>query len=155
MKQLRWYHLVFTPALALRKRCVVWTTLRSRRQCRTKGQSSVVQFFRATHRAASAGRGLHLQAPSRQTQQRCTADVWSRRSLRCGAATAGKGFGASEEEDHGEWGEDVEELDFGYAAEVVRETWELFAETGPEEQVSVVTLRWAHNYPYRMRSAAH
>jgi hypothetical protein len=59
------------------------------------------------------------------------------RGLRCGAATAGKGFGVDaeamemdEEDDDG-----MEEIDFDYAAEVVRETWELFAETGPEEQV--------------------
>lgn len=61
------------------------------------------------------------------------------RGLRCGAATAGKGFGVDaeamemdEEDDDG-----MEEIDFDYAAEVVRETWELFAETGPEEQLAL------------------
>lgn len=102
-----------------------------RRQCRQRG-GSVVQL-RATRRASAVG-GLVLSRPQRTAE--------SAQRLRCGAATAGKGFGAQEEDDYDEheWDDDVEEVDFGYAAEVVRETWELFAETGPDEQVGRLTI---------------
>jgi hypothetical protein len=103
----------------------VWA-LRWRRQCRQRG-GWVVQF-RATRRAS----GLGGSALSRQQLAAESAQL-----LRCAASTAGKGFGAQQlqEDDDEEWDEDVEEVDFGYAAEVVRETWELFAQTGREEQV--------------------